>query len=102
MIRPRVRRGAAVGCAVLFTGLTLSAYLAIIGYTTWESVRYGRANTLLYGLEQALNLPARLAGIGFDGAAARVASNLFSALVWGGIAGAVKRRSSPPRTGSSV
>jgi hypothetical protein len=96
VISQRLKRGLGVGAAAAFIGLTLSAYLAIIGYTTWESVRYGRANTFLYGLEQTLTLPARLAGVGFDGVPARVASNLLSALFWGAVAGALKRRSFEP------
>ncbi len=91
---PRVRRAAVVGAAVLFVGLSLSAYLAIIGYHPLEAVRFGRANAFLYALDRGLNLPARLvvaAGDGGEGIPFRVCSVLGSALFWGAAAGAFRR-----------
>lgn len=101
-----IHRGAAVSLAVLAVGLSLSSYLAIIGYTIWESGRYGFANMLLYGLDGALTFPAHLAaglhgggsGGGEDGIPVRVLSILGAALFWGAGASAVtflKTRSKP-------
>ncbi len=95
--KPWIRRGAAAGLAVLIVGLALSAYLAIIGYTIWESGRYGLTNTILYGLDGALTFPAHLAaglrgggsGGGEDGIPVRVLSILSAALFWGAGTGAV-------------
>lgn len=104
--KPWIRRGAATGLAILIVGLSLSSYLAIIGYTIWESGRYGLANTILYGLDGALTFPSHLvaglrgggSGGGEDGIPVRVLSILGAALFWGAGTSAVtflKTRSKP-------
>lgn len=92
-----LRRALIVGSAVLFIGLSLSAYLAIIGYSIYEMRRFGAANLFLYGLDGALTFPAHLAaglrgggsGGGEDGIPVRVVSVVCAALFWGAGAGLV-------------
>ena len=101
-----MKRGALVAAAVLFAGLSLSAFLAISGFTIWEWKRFGRPYLFLYGLDGALTFPAHLAaglkgggsGGGEDGIPVRVWSVIGAAAFWGAGAGLADRlRRSPWR-----
>ena len=101
-----MKRGALVAGAVLFVGLSMSAFLAINGFTIWEWKRYGHSYLILYGLDGALTFPAHLAaglngggsGGGEEGIPVRVWSIIGAAAFWGAGAGLADRlRRSPWR-----